>query len=281
MNLNVIFRTIRVNNFVKNIVIFSPFLFSGAFLQFELETYILLFKASLLFYSVSCLVYIMNDISDRDQDLLHPKKKYRPITSGEINSKTILNLRLFLLTTFLLLLFTFSREDINMLAFSCGSYFLINILYTYYLKKISNVIGSLVVSSGFFIRLYIGSNLAEIDLKFWLRALLFLSTFLVSILKKYSDTNSKNKIDYFAIIITSSLLILVYFLHILDTFVLTRNTLLLIINLSLVLILLIKLIKSFTKVDKHSDPVVFFLSPTNFLVIALWFLSYIYLRYIL
>tara|TARA_X000000368_G_scaffold336854_1_gene274623 strand:+ start:907 stop:1752 length:846 start_codon:yes stop_codon:yes gene_type:complete len=281
MNLKVILKTIRINNFVKNVVIFTPFLFSGAFLESKLDTYLLLIKASLIFYSISCLVYIMNDISDKEQDLLHPKKKDRPIASGEISSKDIFNLRIFLLTSFLILLFSFNPDHIFRLIISCGTYYFMNILYTYYIKKISNIIGSLVISVGFFIRLYIGAFLIAIDLKFWLITLLILSTFLVSILKKYSDSSIKNKKDYYAIIIAVSLLVFGYFIHLFDTFILSQNVLLLIFNIIFVFITLIKLINSFIKIDNQNDPVFFFLNPTNFLIISLWFVSYIYLRYIL
>ena len=63
------------------------------------------------------------------------------------------------------------------------SLFFINILYTKYVKKISDLIGSAFVSFGFFIRLVLGSVVADVDLKIWLIALLFLSSFFISILK--------------------------------------------------------------------------------------------------
>lgn len=73
----------RVNQWLKNILIFFPLIFSGNLLNFNM--FISSFAAFLLFSLVASGVYVMNDLVDIHQDRLHEKKKFRPIASGAIS----------------------------------------------------------------------------------------------------------------------------------------------------------------------------------------------------
>jgi 4-hydroxybenzoate polyprenyltransferase len=46
--------------------------------------------AFLIFCAVSSVVYLINDVADRDQDRQHPVKRLRPIASGELSPGTAL-----------------------------------------------------------------------------------------------------------------------------------------------------------------------------------------------
>ena len=73
-------RLIRVKHYIKNVLIFAALLFSGQFFIWEkLKNCLIGFAA---FCFLSSVVYIFNDIKDKDKDALHPKKKTRPIASG-------------------------------------------------------------------------------------------------------------------------------------------------------------------------------------------------------
>jgi decaprenyl-phosphate phosphoribosyltransferase len=75
---------IRVKQWVKNFFLFIPSFFSGSlFVLPEMKALAIAFFA---FSFVASGVYILNDYQDRELDKLHPKKKFRPIASGEINA---------------------------------------------------------------------------------------------------------------------------------------------------------------------------------------------------
>jgi 4-hydroxybenzoate polyprenyltransferase len=75
----------RPKQWVKNFFVFAPLLFSKHI--FEAGYVFNSFKAFFTFCIISSAVYIINDILDVDSDRSHPKKKYRPIASGEISIK--------------------------------------------------------------------------------------------------------------------------------------------------------------------------------------------------
>ena len=73
---------LRVNQYVKNLVVFFPLFFAGKILDTSL------FESTILAFVCFCLsasaVYIFNDSRDVHYDREHPKKRFRPLASGEI-----------------------------------------------------------------------------------------------------------------------------------------------------------------------------------------------------
>src|SRR5512147_2258621 len=81
-------RTMRPKQWLtKNIFIFAAVVFDsklfvpGPFLQTPLGKTILGF---VLLCLISSTIYIINDIADVEADRQHPKKKFRPIPSGQL-----------------------------------------------------------------------------------------------------------------------------------------------------------------------------------------------------
>ena len=79
---------IRVKHYLKNLLIFFPLFFSHNL--FNLNLLLKLILSFLSFCFACSIVYIVNDIKDRDKDKLHEKKKNRPIASGKISIKNAL-----------------------------------------------------------------------------------------------------------------------------------------------------------------------------------------------
>ena len=69
----------------KNFIIFLPVFFAGN--KIECSIYINLIQAFIAFSFITSAVYILNDIIDREDDINHPIKKYRPIASNKIKVK--------------------------------------------------------------------------------------------------------------------------------------------------------------------------------------------------
>src|SRR3989338_6602765 len=80
--LRIISKTLRVNQWIKNLVIFTAIIFSGKL--FELNLLLFSLYAFLNFCILSSTSYILNDIIDYQYDRRHPIKKNRPLASGKI-----------------------------------------------------------------------------------------------------------------------------------------------------------------------------------------------------
>ena len=77
-------KLIRIKDWLKNIIIFFPLIFSGYL--FDLSNYSNLVIGFISFSIVSSIVYILNDILDIERDKVHPTKKYtKPLASGRIS----------------------------------------------------------------------------------------------------------------------------------------------------------------------------------------------------
>src|SRR5690606_24235269 len=75
---------IRVRQWVKNLFLFIPSFFAGHL--FNAEELFMVGIGAFAFSLVASGVYVINDYRDRFVDRLHPKKKHRPIASGEIGT---------------------------------------------------------------------------------------------------------------------------------------------------------------------------------------------------
>jgi 4-hydroxybenzoate polyprenyltransferase len=74
-------RVLRLYQWLKNALVFLPFLLSHEVASAAKWT-----SATLLFFAFSFCAsagYVVNDILDRQQDRLHPRRRRRPIASGE------------------------------------------------------------------------------------------------------------------------------------------------------------------------------------------------------
>lgn len=91
-----LFKALRPRQWVKNGLVFIPFIFSvkAVWALDHLEPVPgLLFRLAVLFLAfcaVSSAVYLLNDLLDRKADRLHPVKRYRPIASGQVGVTTAL-----------------------------------------------------------------------------------------------------------------------------------------------------------------------------------------------
>lgn len=73
---------LRPKQWVKNVLLFAGIIFSGEFTNLAEWGLIALAFAS--FSLLSSTGYVFNDLRDAEADRVHPKKRFRPIASGEI-----------------------------------------------------------------------------------------------------------------------------------------------------------------------------------------------------
>lgn len=83
MNPIAFLKCLRPKQWTKNLLLFAGILFARRWQDMELVVNAI--GAFLVFCALSGVVYITNDILDREKDRHHPKKKLRPIASGAIS----------------------------------------------------------------------------------------------------------------------------------------------------------------------------------------------------
>ena len=101
-------RSLRLEQWVKNVFIFAPMVFAGHLLEPE---YIVHTGMAFFLFGIVCsCIYVVNDCIDRNYDQYHPQKKERPIASGKLTLAQALTPALSLLSIALLIIFIFNRN---------------------------------------------------------------------------------------------------------------------------------------------------------------------------
>src|ERR1700751_306102 len=75
--------SLRLGQWTKNLPLFSPHVFAVKLFDFQADIRASL--GSLVFCALSSVVYLVNDVMDREGDRQHPRKRLRPIAAGEIS----------------------------------------------------------------------------------------------------------------------------------------------------------------------------------------------------
>ena len=133
--------------------------------------------AYVVFWLVSCCVYIKNDILDRASDREHPSKRNRPIASSELGLRTAL----FFVVVVLAASFGVSGVFMPRFALVVVIYFGLNIAYSAYLKQLV-LIDAMIVAFGFLLRVVGGAVSIDIDVRPWL----LVSTLLLALLLAFT-----------------------------------------------------------------------------------------------
>jgi decaprenyl-phosphate phosphoribosyltransferase len=183
-----ILKLIRVKQWVKNLFLFIPSFFAGHL--FETRELLMLAIGTLAFSFVASGVYVLNDYKDREADRLHPKKKFRPLASGEVKSSTAWIIMAILISTGLVIAATLNITFFFLLA----GYLLLNIGYSFGLKHIP-IVDLFIVALGFLIRIYSGGVIAGLPITHWLSLMVLLLALFLILAKRRDDIliNGKNK----------------------------------------------------------------------------------------
>ena len=183
-----ILRLIRPKQWTKNLFVLPALVFSQHL--FDLSLAMLVIRAFFAFSFTASFVYIINDAADRDRDRLHPRKKLRPIASGEISIPEALILAAVMLGLVALIGFGLDRRFL----FALGTYLVMNLAYTFWLKEMV-LIDVFVIAIGFMLRVVGGALVIGVESSPWLLlTTMFLSLFL-GISKRRGELVAVNKRD--------------------------------------------------------------------------------------
>lgn len=149
--LKVWIKLLRVEHYIKNLLIWIPFIFAE---DKTLTNFILVLKGMIIFCCASSIVYIVNDLKDISYDLEHPIKKNRPIPSGKVKKSEAI-LAVIILCIFMLLgITTQINKVINIIPVV---YIVINYGYSIGLKN-QPIIDLAILSFGFVLRVIYGGG---------------------------------------------------------------------------------------------------------------------------
>lgn len=179
MNIIHLVRLCRPHQYIKNFFVFAGPIF------YDVREYDLLLKdflAFIAFSAISSAVYIINDMIDVDADRLHPKKCKRPIASGEISTRSALILAILLITSAFALGVSISLWAFVFLAL----YMVINLGYSIRWKHIP-VIDVFLISSGFMLRILIGTVGLGIQPTSWILLCGFMLTLFLGFAKRRAE----------------------------------------------------------------------------------------------
>ena len=145
----------------------------------------LLLSAFLAFVSFSLAasaVYILNDYFDIEDDKKHPKKRFRPLASGEVSKKEAISMMMLLFGSAMALILCVSLSAGGILLF----YVLMNIAYSLHLKHVA-ILDVIIIAIGFVLRLFMGSVVTGIVLSHWIVIMTFLLALFMALAKRRDD----------------------------------------------------------------------------------------------
>lgn len=154
-------KTLRPKQWIKNAFVGVPLVFGQKL--FELDALWRVAAAFALFCLVSGCVYVINDIVDVDKDREHPKKKHRPIPSGQLPPKVARNFTIVAVPLALTAAFFLAPWY----AATLGGYFGLNILYCFQTKKVP-YLDVLSIATGFVLRVLAGALVIDVPPSPWL-----------------------------------------------------------------------------------------------------------------
>jgi decaprenyl-phosphate phosphoribosyltransferase len=179
-------KELRIKHWVKNLFLFAAPFFGGVL--FKDSTLYLALPAFVSFSLCASAVYIINDIVDIKNDLLHPKKSRRPVASGAISKKSAVLVALMLTVTSLFISFRISPNFFSFIIL----YFLIQIAYSIYLKHIA-IADIFCIASGFVIRVLAGGAAFNVDISRWLLLTMFMISLVLAAGKRLGEVRLLNE----------------------------------------------------------------------------------------
>jgi 4-hydroxybenzoate polyprenyltransferase/phosphoserine phosphatase len=169
--LRTIAQAVRVQQWVKNVLVFTVLLASHRLLDTSLWMPALLSFFALSFCASS--IYVINDLLDLESDRKHPKKRKRPFASGALPVAAGVAIAPFFLAAALVLSFWLPPSARLILAV----YPIVSVIYSFYLKR-KPLVDVFTLSALYTIRVLLGAAATGILCSQWLMgfsSFLFLS----------------------------------------------------------------------------------------------------------
>lgn len=155
-NLVGLLRTMRPQQWSKNVIVFAALVFDG-----KLFVAPLFWRTVAIFVAfclISSAVYIINDLADIEKDRQHPRKSKRPLPSGTLNPTFALTGAVLLaLAAFAISFYLSFWAGIVLIAYLAQ-----NVAYSFWLKNIV-IVDVMVLALGFLLRVVAGAVVVQVS----------------------------------------------------------------------------------------------------------------------
>lgn len=169
--------SLRPDQWHKNLIVFAALIFAVKLL--DPAALARATAAFLIFCAVSSVVYLINDVADREQDRQHPVKRLRPIASGELAPGTALTFAAAIGSTALAVAF-WLRPAFGIAA---AAYLALFVVYTSSLKHLV-VLDVMAIAIGFVLRAVAGGLVIDVHISNWLLVCTMLGALFLGLAKR-------------------------------------------------------------------------------------------------
>ncbi len=172
----------------KNGLVFAAFAFSAgdAWKPGEVDSWWPLFWRSTALFALWCLVssstYLINDVRDREADLLHPRKKHRPVASGALSVRTAQWAAVVLAVVAVGPAMALDPTSGAILA----GYAIVMSGYSYGLKRVA-ILDVLILGTGVIGRAISGATVIDVSISPWLYVCTSFGAFFFASSKRWSE----------------------------------------------------------------------------------------------
>lgn len=177
-----VIQLIRVKHWIKNLLIYATMFLS---MQITLTNICNLSIGFISFCLISSVVYIVNDIVDKDKDAKHHVKKNRPIASGRIKVKSAIFIAIIFFSISMILNYFINGFDLKLYAILLG-YLILNLSYSFKFKNVV-LIDVCCIVVGFILRLYYGSIISSISISNYLYLTVMFASFFLGFGKRRNE----------------------------------------------------------------------------------------------
>lgn len=143
-------RAMRPRQWVKNVIVYAGLVFDAQLLQ--AEPFLRVTIAFLLLCLASSSIYVINDLVDVESDRQHPRKRFRPIASGQL-PLPLARVAAFALPVLTLLLSWLASPSLFAIILI---YLVLHIAYAFRLKHIV-IIDVMAIAAGYVLRVAAGA----------------------------------------------------------------------------------------------------------------------------
>jgi len=177
VNISAIFESLRPKQWLKNLFIFAPLIFSQNVLQWPLLQRTLL--GFLAFCLLSGAVYVFNDLRDLEEDKHHPLKSRRPLASGRLKKSQAWIAFILIGAGSLALSYALTPKFFA----AALVYFILQTAYSLGLKHIV-ILELFIIAAGFVLRVVAGGLIIDVSLSPWLLICTFLLALFLAMSKR-------------------------------------------------------------------------------------------------